>query len=338
MESGGLKCWGDNTFSQVGDGELGDRSTPVDVCAPKGCGSHLSGVTDVALGFLHTCAAFVDGSAQCWGRGTHGRLGDGEAIDRPSPVTVCADEACAAPLAGVVEIAAGQRHTCALLVGGGAKCWGWNGTGQLGDDSDDDRFTPVDVLALAGATQIETGVAHTCAQTNGAGAAWCWGSNGYGSLGTGGSETASHVPVQPLGLDSGVVRITAGNANACAATAAGSLVCWGYNQFGQAGDGTMEDRPASVGVTGLSPKGGPTPTPSPAASPTPDQTAGSGDVDCSGTANTIDAALLLQLTALLIYALDCPAAADVDGSGAVTSVDAALILQFAAGLIDELPI
>jgi hypothetical protein len=121
------------------------------------------------------------------------------------------------------------------------------------------------------------------------------------------------------GLSSGVTAIATGANHACAALASG-LQCWGDNANGQLGDGGKCGTPCTtpVDVVGL---GGGT----------------NGDVNCDETVNSIDAALVLQVSAGLLDSPPCPAGADVNHNGSIDSIDAALILQFSAGLLDSLP-
>ena len=236
---GGVKCWGNNWEGELGDGTTTDKHTPVDVV---GLGS---GVTAIAAGFGHTCALTTGGRVKCWGDNYWGQLGDGTTTGKHTPVDVVGLES------GVVAIAAGYYHTCALTAGGGVKCWGGNWEGQLGDGTMTDRHTPVDVVGLeSGVVAIAAGSYHTCALTTGGGVK-CWGGNRDGQLGDG-TTTDKHTPVDVVGLGSGVIAIAAGFGHTCALTTGGWVKCWGYNWYGQLGDGTQTSSTTPVDVVGLS--------------------------------------------------------------------------------------
>ena len=235
---GGVKCWGQNDYGQVGDGTVINRFTPVDVAGLT------SGMTAVAAGATHTCALTSSGGVKCWGDNSNGQLGDGTTTQRFTAVDV------AGLASGVTAIAAGTYHTCALTSGGGVKCWGLNDSGQLGDATFTQRLTPVDVFGLtSGLSAIAVGAYHSCARTTGGGV-WCWGENGAGQLGEGtnnGSPTAAVV----LGMASGIAVITAGAYHTCAVTIGGGARCWGGNYSGQLGDGSTNDSSSPVNVVGL---------------------------------------------------------------------------------------
>jgi alpha-tubulin suppressor-like RCC1 family protein len=235
---GGVKCWGDNYFGQLGDGTTADKNSPVDVA---GLGS---GVQAIAAGGSHTCALTSGGGVKCWGDNGFGQLGDGTTANKnSSPVDV------AGLGSGVQAIAAGGSHTCALTSGGGVKCWGDNGFGQLGDGTSADKNSPVDVVGLGSGVQvIAAGGNHTCALTSGG--VKCWGDNGFGQLGDGTSADKNSSPVDVAGLGSGVQAIAAGGSHTCALTS-GGVKCWGDNGVGQLGDGTSADKSTPVDVLGL---------------------------------------------------------------------------------------
>jgi len=284
--SGGVKCWGYNYYGQLGNGDNTDKLTPVDVVgltsgvAALAAGSNhtcaltvsggvkcwgqyypvglvyigpgtpttpvdvpglAGGVAAIAAGYLHTCALTTSGGVKCWGLNRYGELGNGSTTDPITPVDV------SGLASGVVALAAGGTHSCALTAAHGVKCWGRNDSGQLGDGSTTDRTTPVDVSGLAsGVIALSAGYSHTCALTTG-GAVKCWGQNDFGQLGDG-STTKRSTPVDVIGLTSGVIALSAGGSNTCALTTVGGMKCWGDGAFGQLGDGTGPYRYTPVDV------------------------------------------------------------------------------------------
>ena len=149
------------------------------------------------------------------------------------------------------RIAAGYGHTCAVTAAGGLKCWGGGPLGDGGAESTA-RLTPVDVVGLgSGVTAVSAGWFRTCAITN-IGGVKCWGQAFPGSgLGDGTDQTRL-VPVDVVGLGTGVAAVDVGGEHVCALTTAGGVKCWGKNDSGQLGDGTLQDRLTPVDVVGLS--------------------------------------------------------------------------------------
>src|SRR2546428_13945510 len=84
-----------------------------------------------------------------------------------------------------VQVSAGFGHTCGVKTSGAAYCWGYNGSGGVGDGTTTSpRTSPVPVLGGLRLTQVAAGSGQTCAVSTGR-AAYCWGYSGNGDLGDG---------------------------------------------------------------------------------------------------------------------------------------------------------
>jgi alpha-tubulin suppressor-like RCC1 family protein len=232
---GGVRCWGNNTSGQLGDGSTAARATPP--ATPV-----LSGVKAIAVGWRHTCALTTAGGVRCWGANDTGQLGDGTMTDRLQPPS-------ADVLTGVKAITAGNGHTCALMTAGGARCWGDNGTGQLGDGTTVSRSAPPPADVGGDFAALSAGDTHTCGLTT-AGGVRCWGNNGNAQLGIGTYDDVLSPPATDV--LSGVKQVVGSNLFTCALLVNGGVRCWGYNGLGAIGDDTeiQVDRrsPAAVDI------------------------------------------------------------------------------------------
>ena len=183
----GVRCWGRNSYGQLGDGTYTDSSVPVVAAGISG------EITSISAGYFHTCAVDSGGGVICWGANAYGQLGDGTYEDRQTPVPVTGFAS-----GGIAAVSAGYRHTCGLTESGGVKCWGDNSSGQLGDGTYSGSLVPVDVSGLlSGVVEVRAGYRHTCAVTS-RGEMLCWGRNDEGQLGNG-EYAGSAVPADVVG-------------------------------------------------------------------------------------------------------------------------------------------
>lgn len=232
--SGGVFCWGYNASGQLGNGTTSNAYGPSFVALSNGAA--------VTAGDLHTCALTTGGGVKCWGYNFFGQLGDG----RPSTFSLTPVDATGLA-GGVIAVAAGRDHTCALITGGGVKCWGDNFYGQVGVGAGAPySYTPVDVSGLGtGVSAIAAGERHTCALMNGGGVK-CWGDNRKGQIGVGAAGGQRSTPNDVIGLGRPATVIAAGGSHTCALLDNGRVKCWGYNLYGQLGDLTTDDSAAPV--------------------------------------------------------------------------------------------
>lgn len=207
---------------------------------------------------IYSACALESGKAYCWGSGA---LGDGS-ITSQSDTPAAVDTTGLLAGKTLTQITTGDNHACALDTDGRAYCWGSNPDGGLGDGTTTGSGVPVAVDTsgvLAGKKLIEISAGaegSTCALAS-TGVAYCWGDNGGGELGDG-SMASSTVPVAvdtsgPLAGKKLTQISSGGEDNTCALDSAGAAYCWGYNAFGQLGDGTdtLSTTPVTVDTSGV---------------------------------------------------------------------------------------
>jgi alpha-tubulin suppressor-like RCC1 family protein len=223
-----VSCWGVDDQGEIGDGQSGnDRNLPVAVT-----GVTLT-PTMISAGAAHVCVAAATG-VQCWGAGDSGQLGIAAgsfpATSGPVAVTGAGSGSGWTP----TRIAAGGDHTCAIDSANQLRCWGDNGSGQVGDGTSTDRPVPR-LISLTATGEIAAADSATCAQT--AGGVSCWGDNSFGQLGDG--TTANRRTPTAVKMIGAGARPAVGRAHACALSTGGQVDCWGDNSLGQLGNGTF---------------------------------------------------------------------------------------------------
>jgi alpha-tubulin suppressor-like RCC1 family protein len=202
------------------------------------------GVKQLATGYRHSCVVLTDNRVMCWGSNGFGQLGN-------NTTTASSTPALAIGLNNAAQIATGLDHTCALTTAGTVICWGQNVNGELGLGHNNDRLTPTMIPNLSGVTQIKAKGAFTCALLS-SGTVKCWGANTNNAALGDGTTTNRNVPTNVLNI-SGATQLAVGSAHACVLVQGGAVRCWGANDYGQAGDGSMTHPKAqAVQVTGIS--------------------------------------------------------------------------------------
>ncbi|HEY6922877.1 MAG TPA: hypothetical protein VI653_05375, partial [Steroidobacteraceae bacterium] len=203
--------------------------------------------SSLTSGGIHTCGLGAGGVAYCWGHDSTYELGDNDSAASPVPVPVAGGFTFASVSAGG-GTGDGSSHTCGIAASGATYCWGNNKNGQLGNGSVANSLTPTLVSVPSGVEFgfIGAGITHTCGLSTPAGIVYCWGDNSLGQVGdgTGGDGTTANdrstpqrVAVNPPSLT--FRSLSVGGAHTCALTANGTAYCWGWNDVGQLGDGTM---------------------------------------------------------------------------------------------------
>ncbi|MCC7442362.1 MAG: hypothetical protein IT285_12065 [Bdellovibrionales bacterium] len=266
------KCWGFNMTGQLGrddqnavgwaGGQMGDSLTPINVGAGRT-------VAHIAAGRNHTCAILDNATVKCWGLNSEGQLGQGNTTNVGDGLGNTMASLNAVSLGGAataLSIAAGDKHTCVILDSAGVKCWGYNSSGQLGQnnttqigDGVGPSVAASSVIDLGGsgartATALAAADFHTCAILDN-GSLKCWGYNLNGQLGQGdtnhrgfaANQMGDNLPPIGLGWQRTVLAVGPGggestNSHVCAVLDSRRIKCWGLNSSGQLGLGHTQKR------------------------------------------------------------------------------------------------
>jgi alpha-tubulin suppressor-like RCC1 family protein len=234
--AGTLWLWGRNQSGQLGQNNIVDSSSPVQVGA----------LTDWALvstGDQHTAAIKTAGSLWTWGQNNAGQLGlntQGFDTYRSSPVQV-------GSLTNWAQVSVGTARTLAVKTDGTLWAWGANTFGEIGNNSTLNRSSPVQIGSLTNWKQVVTSTNHSSAITTG-GQLYAWGSNSYGRLGDG-TVVSKSSPVQ-IGVLTNWSQVASSGSHTLSVKTDNTLWAWGRNTNGRLGDGTVVNKssPVQIGI------------------------------------------------------------------------------------------
>jgi alpha-tubulin suppressor-like RCC1 family protein len=232
-----VMCWGRNHAGQLGNGTGLNSYNPATVVG-------VNDFVSVDLGSSHGCGLRVNGGVECWGLDNSGQLGNGgTAATQASPSAVVLSAAAA-------QISAGYEHSCAVLAGGQAICWGEGSFGRLGYGGSADQQLPQQVAPgqalLWEARQVVAAKNHSCAVSS-TGSVTCWGNGPEQLANVASSTTPQFSPLQ------NIARLAAGLTHTCGIDESEQLWCWGNNLNGQIGNDTFDtpDAPYMLPLTGV---------------------------------------------------------------------------------------
>lgn len=253
--SGGAYCWGRNYYGQLGNGtQTFDAANPNPVQVSGG-----QAFSSISAGGGTTCGVTTAGAAYCWGEGEHGELGTGTTL--PPGGFYYSGQTTPVPVSGGLtfrSVSVGSAYSCGVTTSNAAYCWGNNGDGQLGTSAAIQSCpaygggsypcakSPVPVAGGLRFTSVSAFGNHACGTTD-TGAAYCWGYNGTGALGTGDLLSTTTPRLVSGGLVFSTVK--AGYDHTCGITTSGATYCWGKNVYGELGNGSMTDSAVPVRVS-----------------------------------------------------------------------------------------
>ncbi len=244
--NGTVYLWGEDAWGQIGHGHISCFGSCWNPHGPSVMAGSRTFVT-VVTGIHHTCAITEpDMAVWCWGNNELGQLGTGDNNARNAPTQIELPTGRHA-----VSINAAYDSTCVLLDNGSGMCWGQNVNGNLGDGTYNDRNAPTHISVLPtnrSIVALDLGPYHTCAILDD-GMVHCWGTNDRGTFGDGSTNNSTYPRAAQLPTGRTAISIDAGLGHTCAILDDSSAACWGWNEYGQLGDGTTNNSTTPVIVS-----------------------------------------------------------------------------------------
>ena len=237
---GTLWVWGRGTQGQIGDNTIVSKSSPVQTITFGTNWKQAFANERAFSGGIKT-----DGTLWMWGDNSTGGLGDNTITHRSSPVQTVAfgtnwKQVCGSSLTG-------NQFAVATKTDGTLWCWGFNTSGQLGDNTIIKKSSPVQTVAFGtNWKQVDCGAAHTAAIKTDS-TLWSWGLNTSGQLGDN-TRTSRSSPVQTIAGGTNWKQVACGSSHTAAIKTDGTLWTWGNNYQGQLGHNTSSTQPRSSPV------------------------------------------------------------------------------------------
>jgi alpha-tubulin suppressor-like RCC1 family protein len=232
---GTLWLWGGYSGVVLGDDTITPKSSPVQTVSGG------NNWRQVSAGEYHSAAIKTDGTLWLWGYGYCGKLGDETTTNRSSPVQTVSGGT------NWRQVSLGGGHSAAIKTDGTLWLWGNGSCGRLGDDTIENKSSPVQTVS--GGTnwrQVSLGGAHSAAiKTDGT--LWLWGLGGRGQLGDNTIANKSS-PVQTVSGGTNWRQVSLGGIHSAAIKTDGTLWLWGFGNVGQLGDNTITDKSSPVQI------------------------------------------------------------------------------------------
>jgi alpha-tubulin suppressor-like RCC1 family protein len=247
--TGGVLCWGDNSWGQLGFQDPGNNPSAKPVAPPN----MPAKVIGVARGRHAHCALVDNDQPTCWG---DVGFGLDEATGNLLLSIVTPTQISPALSSDVANVGFGAGFGCVLLTSAHVKCWGMGANGALGSGQVVDSDTPKQIAGVKDALvdfSASASSTFACAATASGGVV-CWGFDANRELGhptTPGGDKFDATPEPVGGLPEQAKAIASGRAHACALLASGHVACWGADDHGQMGHGTTGTASTPVVVDGV---------------------------------------------------------------------------------------
>ena len=236
-KNGQVWGWGYNGYGQLGDNSATNRCTPVSILGAK------KTFCNITTGYLHSMAIDKNGQVWGWGRNGYGILGNNETASRRTPVSILGTKKTFCRISG------GQYHTSGIDKNGMVWGWGYNGYGQLGDNTTTSRRTPISIVGVKKTfCQISSGYTHVSAIDKN-GQVWGWGRNENGQLGNN-STISKLTPISILGAKKTFCQIAGNYYNTLCIDKNGLVWGWGNNSDSQLGDNSTTYHLTPISILG----------------------------------------------------------------------------------------